>query len=237
MVREVERDMTGVIAWRYPHIERPRAELSPVTASDHLAGGGPVAVPSVTPGPLSITAIHDRIFGNPLEQVLAYLVRTAFPGATMERQGVEKALALLQPEFRRRLQDTFRDARSQGIEAGVFSAYRPPAFGVGGFRNKFNSLHAVGLAVDVSGIGSPGSEKARRFHQIAARHGVYCVYSYRSRSEWNHCQATRILVTTPQLRATIVASGPRDRELMWLVGARYIDAGPRRVDLRRRSGA
>jgi hypothetical protein len=44
--------------------------------------------------------------------------------------------------------------------AGVFSAYRPPAFGVGGFSDKFNSLHTYGLAVDMRGIGTPGSAEA-----------------------------------------------------------------------------
>ena len=50
----------------------------------------------------------------------------------------------------------------------MFSAYRPPAFGVGGFSDKFNSLHTYGLAVDMQGIGRPGSPEAVAAEQEAA---------------------------------------------------------------------
>ena len=58
----------------------------------------------------------------------------------------------------------------------MFSAYRPPAFGIGAFSDKFNSLHSYGLAVDVHGIGRPGSPEAQLWHEIAARNGVICPY-------------------------------------------------------------
>jgi hypothetical protein len=48
--------------------------------------------------------------------------------------------------------------RRRGFLRG--GAYRPPAFGVGGFSDKFNSLHTYGLAVDMRGIGRPGSRSA-----------------------------------------------------------------------------
>jgi hypothetical protein len=68
---------------------------------------------------------------------------------------------------RLRLESAIREARSAGLSsAGVFSAYRPPAFGVGGFSDKFNSLHTYGLAVDMRGIGNPGSPEARRANEI-----------------------------------------------------------------------
>jgi len=50
-----------------------------------------------------------------------------------------------------RLAGAVHEARDAGLSsAGVYSAYRPPAFGVGGFSDKFNSLHAYGLAVDIN---------------------------------------------------------------------------------------
>jgi hypothetical protein len=148
----------------------------------------------------------------------------------MVRQGAMVAIGLLQPEFAIRLADTFREARINGMpHAGVYSAYRPPGFGVGGFRNKFHSLHSVGLAVDVAGIGGAGSTSARRFHSIALKYKVYCIYGPFNRSEWNHCQGTRIAVSSARLQATITTKGPKDRERMFKVAAAYLDVGPRRI--------
>jgi hypothetical protein len=106
----------------------------------------------------------------------------------------------------------------------VFSAYRPPAFGVGGFADKFNSLHSYGLAVDLTGIGSPGSRQSKLWHRIAARHGVICPYGPSNRVEWNHCQPTRVkmVVRGNPLRRTITARGPIDLEVMWRVAGRVI---------------
>ena len=90
----------------------------------------------------------------------------------MTLQGVELAIRRLHPEFVIRLASAIREARSAGLSsAGVFSAYRPPAFGIGAFSDKFNSLHSYGLAVDVHGIGRPGSPEAQLWHEIAARNG------------------------------------------------------------------
>jgi hypothetical protein len=77
----------------------------------------------------------------------------------MAKQGVELAIERLHPEFAICLTKALREARDYGLRAGIFSAYRPPAFGVGGFSDKFNSLHAYGLAV-LYGIGRPGSVEA-----------------------------------------------------------------------------
>jgi hypothetical protein len=109
-------------------------------------------------------------------------------------------------------------------EAGIFSAYRPPVFGVGGFGDKFYSLHAYGLAVDMHGIGRAGSPEAQQWHQIAARHGIVCPYGYRNRAEWNHCQPTHLMAVKAEspLRDTIVASGPIDLQRMFETGARFI---------------
>jgi hypothetical protein len=107
----------------------------------------------------------------------------------------------------------------------VFSAYRPPAFGVGGFSDKFNSLHTYGLAVDMNGIGRPGSSEAQLWHETAARNGVVCPYGPRDRAEWNHCQPTsvKIILAANPLRETVRAEGPSDLESMFEAGNAIIE--------------
>ena len=151
----------------------------------------------------------------------AYLIETASPGFTMTLQGAELAIGRLHPEFVVRLANAVREARSAGMPfAGVFSAYRPPAFGVGGFSDKFNSLHTYGLAVDMHGIGRPGSPEAQLWHETAARNGVVCPYGPRDRAEWNHCQPTsvKIILAENPLRETVRAEGPSDLESMFEAG-------------------
>jgi hypothetical protein len=151
----------------------------------------------------------------------AYLVETASPGYTMTLQGPELAIGRLHPEFAVRLEHAIREARGAGLPfAAVFSAYRPPAFGVGGFSDKFNSLHTYGLAVDMRGIGSPGSPEAQLWHQIAARNGVVCPYGPRDRAEWNHCQPTsvKMILAANPLRETVTPTGPSDLESMFEAG-------------------
>src|SRR5262245_12080936 len=162
------------------------------------------------------TAAEDR----------AYLVSTASPGDTMMRQGPDVAIGRLNPEFVTRLASAIRDAREEGLPAaGVSSAYRPPGFGVGGFHDKFNSLHAYGLAVDMAGIGEPGSTEAKLWHKIAGRNGVICPYGADNRKEWNHCQATPVkkVAADNPLRATITAQGPVLLDEMFKVGSTVID--------------
>ncbi|HEY4404556.1 MAG TPA: hypothetical protein VGN55_07865 [Xanthobacteraceae bacterium] len=156
-----------------------------------------------------------------------YLIDTSTPGSTMVRQGPELAIGRLHPEFVRRLAAAIREARQAGLPAaGIFSAYRPPAFGVGGFSDKFNSLHTYGLAVDMSGIGGPGTAEARLWHEIAARHGVACPYGAANRAEWNHCQPTRIRIVLPEnpLRYTVTANGPIDLGSMFEAGDSLIES-------------
>ena len=162
----------------------------------------------------------------------AYLLETASPGDTMARQRPEIAIARLNPEFVARLAGAIREARVSGLpSAGVFSAYRPPGFGIGGFGDKFKSLHAYGLAVDMTGIGEPGSNDAKLWHEIAGRHGIFCPYGFVSRTEWNHCQATPIksVIADNPLRKTITADGPVALEEMFKVGTAVID-DPAAVD-------
>jgi len=156
----------------------------------------------------------------------AYLIETASPGYTMTLQGAELAIGRLHPEFAVRLENAIREARSAGLpSAGVFSAYRPPAFGVGGFSDKFNSLHTYGLAVDMRGIGNPGSPEAQLWHQIAAKNGVVCPYGPRDHAEWNHCQPTSVKIISAQnpLRETVSSAGPFDLESMFEAGNPIIE--------------
>lgn len=157
-----------------------------------------------------------------------YLVATACPGYTMERQGVHLAIARLHPMFRARLADAFHDAREHGLKPCIFSAYRPPGFGVGGFRDKFMSAHSYGLAVDLGAIGRPGSSDAKAWRAVAARHDLAMPYSVYSRSEWNHCQATPFTLVTRAaiaLRRTITAAGPIDLAAMFKAADALIDRG------------
>jgi len=162
----------------------------------------------------------------------AYLIATATPGYTMMRQGPERAIGRLHPEFINRLAAAIAEARGAGLPfAGIFSAYRPPAFGVGGFADKFHSLHTYGLAVDVTGIGAPGTSYALIWQEIAARHGVICPYGPHNLLEWNHCQPTRVKIIPAEnpLRETVTSDGPISLEGMFEVGYSLI-AASRSVD-------
>jgi len=157
----------------------------------------------------------------------AYLIATATPGYTMTRQGPERAIERLHPEFVNRLAAAITEARAAGLSlAGIFSAYRPPAVGVGGFADKFHSLHTYGLAVDVTGIGGPGSPSSLLWHEIAARHGVICPYGPHNLLEWNHCQPTwvKIILAEDPLRETVTADGPISLDGMFEVGSSVIAA-------------
>jgi hypothetical protein len=158
----------------------------------------------------------------------AYLVETARPGYTMTRQGPVLAIGRLHPAFVVRLANAVREARQAGLAyAGIFSAYRPPAFGIGGFIDKFHSLHTYGLAVDMYGIGGPGTPEAQLWHEIAARHGVVCPYGPHSPAEWNHCQPTRVklILAEDPLRETVKAEGPISLEEMFEIGNSLITGG------------
>jgi hypothetical protein len=145
----------------------------------------------------------------------------------MLAQGVERALSCLHPIFVVRLAAAILEARLQDIPAAVFSACRPPMLRVGGFANKFRSMHAYGLAVDLAGIGEAGSAMARRWHDIAERHKVYGVYGAAAPVEWNHYQATKVLAAPTDLQQTITAAGPRTLGGLYKAALGLIDRGPR----------
>ena len=134
----------------------------------------------VNPASASLPAVIEEREGamlppkSAVEEAKAYLIDTATPGYTMVRQGVPVAIGRLHPEFIVKLAAAIKLARAEGMSyAGLFSAYRPPAFGIGGFSDKFNSLHSYGLAVDMTGIGGPGSRFAKLWQTIVSKVGLY----------------------------------------------------------------
>lgn len=218
-------------------VQKLRAELAQVRAQvdrrpdsgwDRMIpmppGSRPVALAALTPPDLRLPVqppavppvqMPERVVSEAVDEARAYLLRTAYPGDTMSRQGPKVALGRLHPEFALRLAGAIRAARAEGILAGVFSAYRPPVFGVGGFSDKFNSLHSYGLAADVAGIDRPGSGPARRFAHILAAHGLFLPYGPDNHAEWNHVQLISTKMASERLRGTITASAPRDLWVMW----------------------
>jgi hypothetical protein len=160
------------------------------------------------------------------QRCLAYLIATATIGHTMEVQTPRVAIGNLHPEYRKRLCSALPELRTSGFEtAGIYSAYRPPGLRVGGFRNKFQSEHAYGLAVDMAGVGRPRSQDSFRAHVIMARHDVFGVYGPNNGAEWNHFQAVlqKAVPERSALRATITAAGPVVLESMWAVAMPLIN--------------
>lgn len=149
------------------------------------------------------------------DQARVYLVQTARPGGTMRRQGAVTAIGRLHPQFAVNLANSVYEARQQGIDAQVFSAYRPPGYGVGGFADKFRSLHAYGAAIDMAGVGRPGSDTAKTWYEIATKNGLHNPYGPNHKKEWNHFQAIPQKAADEALRATVNKSGPIDLTKMW----------------------
>lgn len=214
-------------------LPRPRPAVTDLLALDIQAM--PVALQEAEkPKAASVLApltTADKYGIFALDEARAYLVQTATPGGTMTRQGPALAIQRLHPQFSIRLSNAIKQARKEGIHVGIFSAYRPPAFGVGGFTDKFRSLHAYGLAVDLSGIGPAGSVKSKQWNRIAARHNVYNPYGPSNRAEYNHYQPlwTKGIAGNTALRKTILASGPIDLPRMWKVADAILDTGSRKI--------
>jgi hypothetical protein len=150
----------------------------------------------------------------------AYIAETSTPGYTMQRQTVAVAVSCLHPRFAVALAAAIIEARASELpDAGVYSACRPPVLGVGGFSDKHASLHAYGLAVDMIGIGRPGSTESERWAHIAGRHGLVNPYGHKHSKEWNHWQASPIVGVrkSQPLRQTITKNGPIELENTWKV--------------------
>jgi hypothetical protein len=187
----------------FGELPRPQAPVNPVTAS--------------LPAVIEERAVEGTKSKSAVEEAKAYLIDTATPGYTMVRQGVPVAIGRLHPDFIVKLAAAVRLARQAGMtHTGVFSAYRPPAFGIGGFGDKFNSLHSYGLAVDMTGIGGPGSRSAKLWQNIVWRVGLYLPYGPNNRAEFNHTQLVPTRVAPSFLHHTITASEPKNLHTMWL---------------------
>lgn len=167
--------------------------------------------------PLPAASLIGSEAVDKVREARAYLVRTATAGGTMVRQGVETAVERLHPVLAERLAQAIKLAREAGLkEAGVYSAYRPPAFHIGGFKDKFNSMHSYGLAVDMAGIGRPGSWMAKAWQRVVQSVGLFLPYGPYNHAEWNHTQLLPTKVASKSLRETITASAPKSLEKMWL---------------------
>jgi hypothetical protein len=206
-----------------PPSGNPVIEMATLRIPDVRDDNTPPLQPPVNPATASLPAVireqlpATRPPKSAVEEAKAYLVKTATPGGTMVRQGVSVAIDRLHPGFAVKLAEAVKRARDEGLtEAGVFSAYRPPAFGIGGFADKFDSLHSYGLATDITGIGGPGSASAHRWHQIVMDVGLYLPYGPDHRVEFNHTQFIPMKVAPRELRETITADGPIDLRQMWL---------------------
>lgn len=207
-------------------LARIKGEDVPMVERPHpLLGAG---VP-VTLLPYATAVEFEAAVGDAIKQARAYLIRTATVGGTMGKQTPGTSIGLLHPKLVERLAPAIREARGSGLpNVGCLSAYRMPVWGVGGYRNKFDSNHAYGLACDVTGIGRPGSASARLWHHIATRHGLYNPYigTRAERYEWNHFQVTptiKAVAAVPALRRTITARGPKDVDEMWRVANVLVD--------------
>lgn len=132
----------------------------------------------------------------------------------MTMLGPRLAIWYLNPDFSIRLAKAIRRARQEGINAGVMSAGRAPALGVGGMRDKAESMHAAGMAVDMAGIGDPGSRTSRRWYTIAAEEGI--IRPYPTVVEWNHMQPTLVKTTSAAgIRRLITPKGPSNFSILW----------------------
>jgi hypothetical protein len=144
-----------------------------------------------------MACLADERSSTELAQARAYLIQTASPSHTMAQQGPKLAIERLHPDLQFALQRSFAKPESLGCP--------PPAYipRIGPRRLEWatsltNSLHAYGLAVDLYGIGRPGSDEAQRWHEIAVRYGVICPYGPHHKREWNHCQPTGIKIVLPE---------------------------------------
>lgn len=207
-----------------PQIDREELTMRTIPPDDISTLDDPVpAVPVPVPLPeeLDEQVPKEVLVKQQVDVARRYLVRIACPGNTMSRQGEDVAIGRLHPVFAVRLAAAIKQARREGSPGACpFSTYRPPAFGVGGYRNKYDSMHAYGLAADMNGIGGPGSTKALTWWRVVHDNGLYLPYGPFNHSEWNHTQLLhqkgRQFVESHPVRRTITAYGPINLMTMWM---------------------
>ncbi len=200
------------------------------------------------------------LMGRRIVAKMPAVERAALTARDIERIGVEANIAKLHPVFAMRLSLAIEAARNDQTicsyrkritkrkyatvsyrclaHVALFSGYRPPAFGIGGFGDKYQSSHAYGVGGDVRGIGRPGSKETRLWQKIAWQYRIYSPYGPQNRAEWNHVQATGIrmvLRVAPGLRHTITRDGPIELARMWELAAKVIDKGQNWLEVSARS--
>lgn len=215
--------LKAVAIWRGRQENEYRAAALPHIAQLGLPGAAAAAETKKQGFAHPLNAIADAF-----EDFRKYLVQTATVGGTMRAQTPERAVGLMHPVFAQRLAKAIKVARAEGMDnVGCFSAYRAPGLDVGGYRNKYDSNHAYGLACDVYvPKGGAGTRAAKRWYEIATANGLYNPYGWRNRAEWNHYQVTPTVTAVravPALRKTITANGPIDKERMWKTAEVLID--------------
>jgi hypothetical protein len=177
--------------------------------------------------------VTGQVEGEPVRDSRDFLVDTARAGSTISQQGIREAIDRLHPDFAIMLAQAIQDARDRGMNVGVFSAYRAPDMGANPNYARV-SAHGAGVAVDVYGIGRPGSREAQEFYQIARDNGLYNPYGPNNAKEWNHYQLV------PETgRALSAEIGPNPRSALsgdalverWNAGGTPVAAPPETTPL------
>jgi hypothetical protein len=132
-------------------------------------------------------SVTGKIENSAVRDSRDYIMDTARIGDTMRQQGVREAIDRLHPEFALQLAGAIQDARSRGMDVGVFSAYRAPEMRANpGYAQV--SAHGMGVAVDMYGVGRPGSALSNEWYAIARDWGLHNPYGPSNGKEWNHYQ-------------------------------------------------
>lgn len=96
----------------------------------------------------------------------------------------------LNPLFAAKLAAAIQDARAQGLDVGVMSAFREPGQTGSAYDAGGNSSHSYGLASDISGLDGANGPKTKAWASIAAKYGLYNPYGIGDSAEYNHWQYT-----------------------------------------------
>lgn len=113
--------------------------------------------------------------------------------------------SFLHPDFAVNMANAVQQARSQGLPVTVQSGYRTNDTTGSGYDASGLSMHGYGAAIDVGGIGGPGSPQAQQWAKIAASNGVYNPYGVNDPKEYNHWQLTPwTLESRPDVQQSIV---------------------------------
>lgn len=167
-----------------------------------------------------VDAVMTRIKSTFEQRDIFSAFREATARGEVRDEGIAISIDRLHPDYALKLAATVKEARANGLpEARPFSCYRPPAYRVGGMRDKSESCHAYGLVCDMTGIGWARSKDAKKWASIASRGGLH--RPHRSAREFNHWQLVPNKVCgTAAMRATITGDGPKSLESMWAAGTR-----------------